>query len=62
MLAAEPRLRAIRNKQNCGKPVSMNRAMGHARGRWLAVLDADDWYIWSALHGSSRWRKRRARR
>jgi succinoglycan biosynthesis protein ExoO len=44
MLAAEPRLRAIRNKQNCGKPVSMNRAMGHARGRWLAVLDADDWY------------------
>ncbi len=44
ILMQEPRLRAIRNKQNCGKPVSMNRAIGHARGRWLAVLDADDWY------------------
>ncbi len=44
MMAAEPRLRAIRNKHNRGKPVSMNRGIEHAHGRWLAVLDADDWY------------------
>jgi succinoglycan biosynthesis protein ExoO len=40
----EPRLHGIRNKHNCGKPVGMNRAIARARGRWLAVLDADDWY------------------
>lgn len=40
----DPRLRAIRNKQNCGKPIGMNRAIALARGEWLAVLDADDWY------------------
>jgi len=40
----DPRVRGIRNKRNCGKPVGMNRAIAHARGRWLAVLDADDWY------------------
>lgn len=50
MTAVEPRLHAIRNKQNCGKPVSMNRAIAHARGRWLAVLDADDWYHPERLH------------
>jgi succinoglycan biosynthesis protein ExoO len=38
------RVRALRNKSNQGKPVSMNRAIAQARGRWLAVLDADDWY------------------
>jgi succinoglycan biosynthesis protein ExoO len=43
-LCRDQRLRAIKNKKNCGKPVGMNRAIGFARGRWLAVLDADDWY------------------
>ncbi len=41
---ADPRVRAIRNKENCGKPIGMNRAIALARGRWIAVLDADDWY------------------
>jgi succinoglycan biosynthesis protein ExoO len=40
----DSRLRGMRNKQNCGKPVGMNRAIALARGRWLAILDADDWY------------------
>jgi succinoglycan biosynthesis protein ExoO len=40
----DSRLRGIRHKRNCGKPVGMNRAIACARGRWLAVLDADDWY------------------
>jgi len=44
LLRADPRLRAIRNKRNCGKPIGMNRAIALARGDWLAVLDADDWY------------------
>jgi succinoglycan biosynthesis protein ExoO len=44
LLCEDPRLRAIRNKRNCGKPIGMNRAIALARGQWLAVLDADDWY------------------
>jgi succinoglycan biosynthesis protein ExoO len=40
----DSRIRAIRNKRNCGKPIGMNRAIALARGQWLAVLDADDWY------------------
>lgn len=44
LMQADPRVRAVRNKTNRGKSVSMNRALSVARGRWLAVLDADDWY------------------
>jgi succinoglycan biosynthesis protein ExoO len=44
LMAEDGRLRSIRNKRNSGKPASMNRATTLARGRWLAVLDADDWY------------------
>jgi succinoglycan biosynthesis protein ExoO len=44
MALEDPRVRGIRNKDNCGKPVGMNRAIALARGRWLAILDADDWY------------------
>lgn len=44
LLPRDERVRAIRHKSNHGKPVAMNRAIGLARGRWLAVLDADDWY------------------
>jgi succinoglycan biosynthesis protein ExoO len=43
-LQRDARLRAIRNKHNRGKSVGMNRAIALARGAWLAVLDADDWY------------------
>src|SRR5207237_9709326 len=44
LLREDSRLRALRNTQNCGKSIGMNRAIAHARGAWLAVLDADDWY------------------
>lgn len=47
----DPRLRGILNKTNCGKPVGMNRAIALARGRWLAILDADDWYHPERLSG-----------
>jgi succinoglycan biosynthesis protein ExoO len=43
-LDREPRLRALRNEHNCGKSAMMNCATSFARGRWIAVLDADDWY------------------
>lgn len=44
LLRTEPRLRAMRNKGNRGKSVALNRAVPFAQGRWLAILDADDWY------------------
>jgi len=44
LMQKDGRVRAVRNKTNRGKSVSMNRALSVARGRWLAVLDADDWY------------------
>jgi len=44
IMQRDQRVRALRNKRNQGKSISMNRAVSIARGRWLAVLDADDWY------------------
>jgi succinoglycan biosynthesis protein ExoO len=44
LAAADSRVRVITLPQNRGKPFAMNRATAEARGRWIAVLDADDWY------------------
>jgi succinoglycan biosynthesis protein ExoO len=44
LVLQDGRIRGIRNKQNQGKPIGMNRAIALARGRWIAVLDADDWF------------------
>lgn len=40
----DPRVRVLRMDCNGGKPRAMNYAISQARGRWIAVLDADDWY------------------
>lgn len=41
---SDARVRLIALSQNRGKAHAMNTAIGSANGRWIAVLDADDWY------------------
>jgi hypothetical protein len=40
----DARIRVIALPENRGKSYAMNRAVAEAKGRWIAVLDADDWY------------------
>jgi succinoglycan biosynthesis protein ExoO len=40
----DPRIRVIALAENGGKSHAMNIALAQARGAWIAVLDADDWY------------------
>jgi len=44
LAGVDSRIRAISLPGNRGKPAAMNLGVGEARGRWIAVLDADDWY------------------
>jgi succinoglycan biosynthesis protein ExoO len=41
---ADERLRLLQNPQNLGAGGARNRALSAARGKWIAVLDSDDWY------------------
>ena len=41
---AGPHVRVLANAQNRGPSFSRNQAIQAARGEWVAVLDADDWY------------------
>lgn len=47
--ADDPRVAVIRLPENRGKPHAMNLGIRMAHGRWVAVLDADDWYAPSRL-------------
>ncbi len=38
-----------RYQENGGKHVALNRGVDSARGRFVAVIDSDDWYLPSAL-------------
>ena len=40
----DPRLRVMTLARNHGKSFAMNTGVATARGQWIAVLDADDWY------------------
>jgi glycosyltransferase involved in cell wall biosynthesis len=40
----DPRILFINRRQNRGKPFSLNEAIAHARGRYVAYLDDDDVY------------------
>lgn len=46
---ADARVRLITLPHNRGKAHAMNTAIRAAAGRWIAVLDADDWYAPSRL-------------
>jgi succinoglycan biosynthesis protein ExoO len=41
---ADPRVKLVCQPENGGAAVARNRAIDEARGRWIAVLDSDDWY------------------
>lgn len=41
----DPRIRIIKNTENCGAAVSRNKAIEVANGRWIAFLDSDD--LWN---------------
>ena len=40
----DPRLQLIRNTENMGAGGARNKAIAAAKGKWVAVLDSDDWY------------------
>ena len=42
MMAADPRIRLIAGKINCGPAHCRNQALDLARGEWVAVVDSDD--------------------
>lgn len=42
--ASEQRVRLLRNPSNTGVSHAINNGMNAARGKWVAVLGADDWY------------------
>lgn len=40
----DPRLKLILNTENMGAGGARNKAIAAAKGKWIAVLDSDDWY------------------
>jgi len=40
---SDPRIKLLRNDRNRKASYARNRALEHAQGRWIAVLDSDDW-------------------
>jgi glycosyltransferase involved in cell wall biosynthesis len=44
LAAGDVRARVIALPENRGKAHAMNRGISEAAGKWIAVLDADDWY------------------
>jgi len=44
LTAGDARARVIPLPENRGKAHAMNRGISEAAGKWIAMLDADDWY------------------
>jgi succinoglycan biosynthesis protein ExoO len=40
----DPRLKVLVNQKNLGQNASLKRAIGASTGKWIAMLDSDDWY------------------
>jgi succinoglycan biosynthesis protein ExoO len=40
----DERLKVFVNSQNLGVAATRNRGLKEAKGKWIAVLDSDDWY------------------
>jgi succinoglycan biosynthesis protein ExoO len=47
----DARVRSLRLENNRGPAHARNRAIEAARGQWIAVLDADDWFATDRLEG-----------
>lgn len=41
---SDNRLKVIVNQKNYGQSYSLNRAIKEAQGKWVAILDSDDWF------------------
>lgn len=41
----DPRIKYIRNEKNRGAPVARNRGIKYSRGKYVALLDSDDWWL-----------------
>ncbi len=48
-VARDPRFRLVNNRENLGVSASRNNALERATGRFINLLDADDWLVPDAL-------------
>ena len=45
LLAADKRIKYVKNERNSGAAISRNKALRMAQGKWVAFLDSDDLWL-----------------